>query len=73
MIVRIFDDKRSYFHTIFGFLSYFFPYLTLIFVTYEFAEFELIHDRLAGDLCEFSLGLMLASIVSIFVSIRIPR
>jgi len=62
----LFDDWESYFHTIAGLLTPFFPNLSVIFLTYELAEYEVKRDHFIGDLCEYSLGLFLYYTVLVF-------
>jgi len=72
MIVYLYDDKVSYFHTFLGFLAYFHVFIVMIYLTYEIAEFEIIHDHFIGDICEFSIGVLIALIITHISILFIP-
>jgi len=66
----IYDDTKSYFHTVLGFASGFltkkYMYeaiaLTIIFLAYELWEFENIPEK-RGDFIEFAIGVVAGLIV----------
>jgi len=67
----VFDDKRSYFHTIIGILAVWFNlvFVAWIFVVYELLEYKLKIDKsweyTLGDICEFALGLLIGILLGL--------
>lgn len=68
MMLNVFDDKKSFGHTIAGAASYFLPVIFIVFIFYEIIE----HIHLAGkekeanflgDIVEYLFGLGWATLV----------
>jgi hypothetical protein len=65
MKVEVFDDWKSVLHSVVGGLSYFFPILAVIFVTYQIVERFIKHENLehtVGDILEFGFGYMVVGV-----------
>jgi F0F1-type ATP synthase assembly protein I len=55
----VFDDWKSFVHCIVGGLSYFLPFISIIFFAYQIAEHVIKHERIErtfGDFIEFFTG-----------------
>jgi len=62
MMLNVFDDKKSFGHTIAGAASYFLPVLFIVFIFYEIIEHIYLAGRekeanFLGDVVEFLFGL----------------
>jgi len=65
MRAEVFDDWKSVIHTAVGGLSYFFPFIAVIFILYEVAEHFIKHEPIEftrGDILEFCLGYTLVGL-----------
>lgn len=66
MQIEIFDDKSSFVHFACGVLSYFFPFIFVIFIFYEIIEYKIVNEKEAnflGDIVEFLIGLGITSLI----------
>jgi len=68
MKLEVFDNKYSFIHLLCGILSYFYPFIFVIFIFYEMIEFIYKKGKekpqnFLGDVVEFLFGLGLITLL----------
>lgn len=76
MLINVFDDKKSFVHTIAGAVSYFYPIVFVFFIFYEVIEHIYLAGKekeanFLGDIVEYLFGLGWAALSIKFLSINL--